>query len=90
MLVGSYDKPHKHDVYNIGSGGQGASINDIIDNIKLCTREDIKVNASPIPPTFVHKSILNIDRFEKEFGIKPNIGLREGVLRTWEYVHKVR
>lgn len=90
MIVGTYNKTHNFEIYNIGYGGKGSSINDLIKSIEYCTQKKVKVNKLPVPLTFVHKNVLDTNRFEKEFGIKPKIDLRKGMLRTWVHVNKVK
>lgn len=87
MVTAAYDKPHQYPTYNIGSG-KGSSVLEIIDGIKACTNFPIKTAHQPAPPTFVQKSVLNIDRFTSEFQIIPKTNLKTGIDHTWHYLTK--
>jgi UDP-glucose 4-epimerase len=85
MIAETFSKNNEFDVYNIGSGG-GKSVNDLIRSIESVTGKTFKVNHLEQPPTFVHRSVLDTSRIEKEFGVKPEVSLDEGMQRTWDYV----
>lgn len=74
----------KHDLYNLGSG-QGASVSDVISDISLALGGKLNVKIAESPSTFVSKVILDISRFESEFG-KPmltplNVGLDRTIMQ---------
>lgn len=87
MLTASYDKSHKFNEYNIGSG-KGASINELIQIIERVIEYEVNKKYANIPDTYVRKIVLSIDRFVSEFEQKPKVSLEEGILRTWDYVRE--
>lgn len=85
MIATSFDKEHRHSTYNLGSG-EGYSVNDLVSSIRSCTHDKVMVEHNPVPPTFVHKSVLDISRFVDEFDYTPRTKLSEGIALTWQYV----
>ena len=84
MIATSFESS-KSNLYNIGSGN-GVSVNDLLPIITETTGLDININRLELPSTFVHKNILDTQRFESEFG-KPDLtSLEEGIKLTWEYI----
>lgn len=88
MIVGSYNKDSRQEIYNIGSG-KGTSINDLISAIETCSNKPIYKNNIDSPPTYIQNSVLDIKNFVDEFGIKPEISLKDGIERTWNYVKEI-
>lgn len=86
MLVGSYDKPHQHHMYNLGSG-HGRSVNEIVAAIEACSGTSLEQKHIEAPATFVHTSVLDMTRFESEFKIRPQTDLETGLKNTWSYIH---
>lgn len=89
MMVKSYAADNHFNEYNIGSG-VGESVNDILKNIEACTGQQAQKEYIEVPPTFVHKSVLDIDRFVAEFGAQSFTELSDGMRKTWEYVKQLR
>jgi UDP-glucose 4-epimerase len=85
LIAGSYHQPHRHDTYNLGSG-TGTTVNRLVEAIEKCAGYPVEKHSEPTPATYVHKSVLNIDRFVNEFQIKPTTSLEEGLKKTWEHV----
>ncbi len=85
MIVATLSKEPQYQVYNLGSG-RGYSVNELIDSIRKVTKKSIELHTQPAPSTFVHKSILNTDRFTKEFHIRPETSIEEGVRATYVYI----
>lgn len=85
MIVGSYDKDNKYQVYNLGSGN-GETVNQIVSAIESCTGSPAERTSLETPPTYIHKSVLSIERFVEEFGIQPSVTIEDGISRTWDYV----
>ncbi len=88
MVVGSYDKPNKYNEYNVGSG-KGVTVNELVLALEKCTGRQAKIKRLAVPATYIHKSVLDITRFENEFKISPSTSLNEGVRQTWEYVKEL-
>lgn len=78
-------KDAKLPLYNLGSG-QGVTVDRLVKIIKKVTKKDIKIKRHPKPPTFVQKVILDTALFKKEFNLRPEVSLEEGVKMTWEYI----
>ncbi len=72
-------------VYNLGSG-HGVSVNELVEVITEATGQDVQVNHEPKPVTFVEQIVLDTSKFEQEFNLKPQTELKDGVLKTWEYI----
>lgn len=88
MMVGSYKSDNKHPVYNLGSG-TGESVNQIVDAIEKCTGSIADKTYLDTPPTYIHRSVLDIQQFVNEFGLQPEVSLEEGIARTWDYVKNI-
>lgn len=87
MIVSSFEQAKK-DTYNLGSG-KGSSINELIEAIKEAIDKDFEVKHKENKmTTFADKTVLNTERFTSEFGIKPKVGLKDGIQTTWEYIKK--
>ena len=78
----------KYRLYNLGSG-IGISVKEIVDTVGrvLNTRPDI-IN-SPARQVDVPKNILNIDRYEAEFGSPIHIELDEGIWRLAQFYERI-
>lgn len=88
MVVQSFAKDTQHTLYNIGSGN-GASVNELISALEATTGIKPRRKHLEVPPTYVHKILLDIDRFTKEFGWRPRLTLEEGIRETWNYVKEL-
>jgi UDP-glucose 4-epimerase len=75
----------KKRIYNIGSG-TGSSVNEIVEVVKRTVGTEVKCQYSPVPPTFVNKVVLDTSLFRNEFGLVPEVELKEGIAKTWEYI----
>jgi len=89
MIMGSYSKSHRFNEYNIGSG-KGESVQSLVTEIERCTGKTLNKKHADTPPTYVHKSVLDITRFKKEFNLEPTIPLGEGLARTWGYIEQIQ
>jgi UDP-glucose 4-epimerase len=88
MMVGSFAKDNRYSEYNLGSG-QGYSVNELIEAMEECAGFTIEKRTLVTPPTYVDKSVLNIDRFVDEFTLRPVVSLKDGIARTWKYVKEL-
>jgi UDP-glucose 4-epimerase len=89
MITSSYAKAHEHDVYNLGSG-HGTTVNRLVEVIEKCAGYRVDKVSSPMPPTYVQRSVLNIDRFVAEFKVPATTSLEDGVARTWSHLQELR
>lgn len=87
-IVSTFQKNNKFDEYNIGSG-QGKSVNEIVSAIENVVGNKLKKEHKLVPASYVEKSVLDNNRFIKEFGLEPKINLEEGIKLTWKYVRNV-
>lgn len=89
LIIQTYAKINTHNEYNLGSG-QGYTINELIANIEDCTGYTVKRQRIETPATFVQRSVMDITRFQEEFGAQTFTPLGDGIARTWHYVKKLR
>lgn len=75
-------RPTTHPVYNIGSG-VGHSVSDIVEVMREITGKNIEINHRSVPATFIDKVVLDVARYDDEFGGGGLVTLREGVALTW-------
>ncbi len=88
MIASVCNKQAKHEVYNLGSGS-GVTINDLVMNIENATgKKAVTQYQESVPATFVHRVVLNTQRFEDEFGITPETSLQEGLAITYDYIKR--
>lgn len=74
---------HQHDIYNIGSG-MGHSVNDVLAIIREVTGVDFVVEERAVPASFPHSAVLNVNRFETEFGKPELTSIANGVASMWK------
>jgi UDP-glucose 4-epimerase len=82
MMADVVEVRSAHHLYNIGSG-IGTSVAEVLSAAREATGLDPEVRVAPIPPTFVHRSVLSVERFQSEFGSANPLTLREGIAQTW-------
>jgi UDP-glucose 4-epimerase len=71
----------QHHTYNIGTG-VGVTVNDVLHTIGEVVGTPLQTTQVPIPPGFVTRSVVNIDRLKHEFNLPPFTPLAEGIERT--------
>lgn len=81
-----FDKRTKFNVYNVGSG-VGISISAVISEIESVTGKKAKVNNLPKRDIDVESVVLDIGRISDEFGGFERVSLRDGIRKTWEWLH---
>lgn len=69
-----------HRLYNLGSG-RGYSLNEVIEVIAGVIGEQPQIRYQPGRPVDVPVNILDISRYERDFGKLEPIGLEEGIKR---------
>lgn len=82
MIVPLVDVDPTHEVYNLGSG-RGSSVTEVLEAIGRVTGSPVRVHEIPTPPTFVDRVVLDVSRFDEEFGIVVPTPLEEGIAATW-------
>lgn len=88
MITASFKDTSSLKTYNLGSG-TGVSINELIAIMEKITGYRPEKIYKDFPPAFVQKSVLDIERFKKEFDYTPDIKLEQGIERTWSYVKSI-
>lgn len=88
MIAHTFDKKQDHHTYNIGSG-KGNTLNEIIECIEIVTDKKVAREYKEVPITFVDKVVLNVDRFEREFGYRAETTLIEGIRATYNQIIEV-
>jgi len=84
MVAKSFEHT-KHHLYNLGSG-KGESLSQIIDEIKQVVGREIQIDHKPSMSTFVPRIVLDSGRFQSEFDMRPQVSLRDGIKKTWDYI----
>ena len=72
-------------IFNIG-GGQGHSLNDIVSILEDITRQPLQPKYLPGRPFDVSVNVLDISRAKQHLNWQPEIGLQEGISRTFEWM----
>ena len=75
-------------VYNVG-GGQGYSLNDLVEVIKGTTGRKVTVVYQPGRRFDVPSVVLDTSRAAACLEWRPEVGLSEGVQRTWKWVRSL-
>lgn len=90
MISSVFEEDSIQDVYNLGSG-EGASLSEIVKVAESVTNKHVTVEHKPVPSTFVHSVVLDTNKFIKDFSIKPETSLSEGMTATYEYIkHEIQ
>lgn len=84
MIVRASDhRPGCH-VYNVGSG-VGSSIMEVVQLVRSVTGLPVELEHRPVPPTYVRRIVLGLERYRATFGPPPEMcSLHDGMLLTWE------
>jgi UDP-glucose 4-epimerase len=85
MIVGMFDNKNAQNLYNIGSG-RGNSINELLEMVEKVTGVDPVLEYKEVPPTFVQEVVLDVSRFESDFGKTTLTDLEVGMRSTYEYI----
>lgn len=75
----------QHGVYNIGSG-TGRSVKDVLEQISRVSGITPVIERRPTPPSFVKSSVLNVSRFEAEFGRIATTPFVIALEQTWDTI----
>jgi UDP-glucose 4-epimerase len=77
--------PDSPRLFNIGDG-HGQTLNQIIEQIRATVELPVDVQYAPGRPVDVPANVLDISRAQKYLGWTPKVDLREGLLRTWNWI----
>jgi UDP-glucose 4-epimerase len=84
-LIHAAEYEGKERLFNIGSG-IGLSLSGLVSEIQAVIGHPIRQIYRPARPVDVPVSVLNIERATREFGWKPSVTLRDGLLDTWRWM----
>lgn len=87
MIVATLARQPLHSVYNLGSGS-GHSVNELISTIESVAEVVVKRHTQPVPATFMHTAVLDIQRYTDEFNIQPETSLEDGMTSTYQYIQQ--
>jgi len=82
-------KPDAPRVFNVGAG-EGHSLNEIVQRIKQVVDAPVEVRYTPSRPVDVPYNILDISLATATLGWTPELGLSEGLAKTWEWVKDLK
>jgi UDP-glucose 4-epimerase len=68
--------------YNVGTG-LGTSINALFATLMEIAGQDLQPRRGPRRPGDVRHSYLDCQKIERELGWRAEVGLRQGLERTW-------
>jgi UDP-glucose 4-epimerase len=85
IITNIFDKPAKHDIYNVGSGIPVA-VSELVSAIEAVHPEAPTVEYKDAPTTFVHNVTLDVSRLQEEFGVSAQTSLHDGVAATYMYL----
>jgi len=86
-IVRSFDQPIKHHVYNLGHGS-GLSLSELIATLEHTTGKKAQVDTRPSRPSDIHKVVLDVSRFEAEFGKLAKTPFEKALAVTWASVEQ--
>ncbi|MER9586987.1 NAD-dependent epimerase/dehydratase family protein [Mesorhizobium sp. M0276] len=69
-------------IFNVGGGGNGQSILDVIHAIETSLGKTAKIKREPSRPFDVPSNVLSIERAEKELGWRPATSFFDGIDKT--------
>jgi UDP-glucose 4-epimerase len=67
MVTRIANASEKHEIYNLGSG-RGTSVSEVIGMIAAILKADVELDVRPTPPSFIQNVVLDISRYEGQFG----------------------
>jgi UDP-glucose 4-epimerase len=73
--------------YNVGTGA-GTSINALFHTLMEVSSQDMEPRRAPRRPGDARHSYLDCGKIERELGWRAEVGLREGLQRTWDYFRR--
>jgi UDP-glucose 4-epimerase len=78
---------HAHPVYNVGSG-RPHSIAEVLAVAVSVTGRRATVERRDAPRGFVTRSLIDVTRFDTEFGRTATVELADGIDRTWREIER--
>ncbi len=74
-------------IFNVGSG-KGTSLNELIEIMSLVVGKKIIPDYMENNGTYIPKMVLDISRIQNEVGWKPDVDIKEGIQKTWEWINE--
>lgn len=81
MIVASFSKITKYNLYNIGYGDQ-TTLSEIIENLEKIYNKKAVIHQQPAPETFLKRTPISIKRYISEFGAVKQTTLEDGLRKT--------
>ena len=75
------------DVYNVGTG-VGHTVNEVLTIVRDVTGADFVIDQIPVPLTFQQSAVLDVNRFDGEFGRPDFISLENGIASMWKQLQE--
>jgi UDP-glucose 4-epimerase len=85
LITESFDKKHKYNTYNLGSG-EATMLTDILTIIKDLVRVEPKINQFERRKFDVERIVLDISRIRDEFHFAPTVDLKLGIRMTCDAI----
>lgn len=79
------EKKTKEKVFNVGSG-KGTSLNELIEIMSDAVSQKIIPKYVENPGNYIPKIVLDISKIQYEVGWKPEVDLREGIIKVWKSI----
>lgn len=83
------DADHAHAVYNVGSG-EPHSVAEVLALAEAVAGRRAQVERRQTPRGFVARSLIDVSRFDTEFGRTATVELADGIERTWREISRER
>ena len=74
--------------FNLGSG-LGTSIKELIQEIHSSLDRELKITYLPKRKVDVPVNYLDVSKYENTYGVVQTVSLREGILKTAQYLENV-
>jgi UDP-glucose 4-epimerase len=81
------EKSHSSKIFNI-AGGDAYSLNEILVLMHEVTGKKPEIRYTPVRALDVPMSCLDISLAQRELGWKPLVSLKEGIAKSWEWLHQ--
>jgi len=85
FIADNFDKNHKYEVYNLGSG-RPTSLEEVLLAIEKVTCSTPKKNQLERREFDVARIVLDVDRVKEEFHFTPTTDFIDGVQKTFDYI----
>lgn len=87
FIAKNFDKDHKYEVYNLGSG-KATSLEEVLLAIEKVTQLVPKKNQLERREFDVERIVLDVDRIKEEFNFTPTTAFIDGVRMTFDYIRR--